>query len=572
MYSLKTKLHLLLAFIVLFIGLSVLALMDTAAADETGTRAEFISHTPTDINISASGTTTEYISPEFTAQFPFNGIGLVWTGAETAAVQFALQVDSGSWHDVEMMGDEAKDTAEFFTSIPLFITGQTVRYKITGQTEAVQNVRLIYFDSTVPPYRSVLSRLLSMKSTNVVTREQWGADESYRFWEPDYQTPEKIVIHHTAGGNGNDNPMATIRGIYYWHAMILGWGDIGYNYLIDPAGTVYEGRYGGDGAGGAHTYNSETDTNYNQGSIGVGLLGCYEDTAGACATVNSVTTAMQQALVDLTAEKSNQFGFDPAGTSTWFGEDLPNVLTHRDLDATYCPGSSIYSLLDTIRSTAGSEYTNTRRYQAMFAGTDLVEEYTLTDTLTITVQYANVGRKTWKRDDVVMQVRLNETGERNRVTLDSDVTADATVSLITTATLPDTPGDYTLTTRLYRSGQPIRGSKHTYTFTMANPYAVKVINTQLPIAIKTGWIPTLQLLVRNSGSVSLPAETVFELNGKTIYSTTKRWPVGEKRDISINLDQASQWPAGLNTLIFKMKVADVTVSQSRTVLVIRVDE
>src|SRR3989338_2100195 len=251
MYSTKTKLQLLFAFVTLFVGLTVLALMDTAAADETGTRSESISHTPTDISIS-SGSTAEYISPEFTAQFTFNGIGLVLTGAEIAAVRFAVQIDGGDWYELEMMGDEAKDVAELYTTVPLFVSGQTVRYKITGQTEAVQNVRLIYFDSTIAPYRSVLSRLLSPTSTSVVSREQWGADESYRFWEPDYQTPKKIVIHHTAGGDGSDDPMATIRGVYYWHAVVLGWGDIGYNYLIDPAGTVYEGRSGGDGAIGAH--------------------------------------------------------------------------------------------------------------------------------------------------------------------------------------------------------------------------------------------------------------------------------------------------------------------------------
>ena len=571
MYSTKTKLQLLFAFVTLFVGLTVLALMDTAAADETGTRSESISHTPTDISIS-SGSTAEYISPEFTAQFTFNGIGLVWTGAEIAAVRFAVQIDGGDWYELEMMGDEAKDVAELYTTVPLFVSGQTVRYKITGQTEAVQNVRLIYFDSTIPPYRSVLSRLLSPTSTSVVSREQWGADESYRFWEPDYQTPKKIVIHHTAGGDGSDDPMATIRGVYYWHAVVLGWGDIGYNYLIDPEGTVYEGRYGGDGAVGAHAYNSYTDTNYNEGSIGVALLGCYEDTEGACTTVDTVTAEMQQATVDLITEKSNQFGFNPTSTGTWFGVDLPNVLSHQDLDYTYCPGSGIYQLLETIRSTAGNAYTSQRRYQAMYAGSDLADEYSLTDTPSITLQYTNVGRKTWKKADLVMQVRMNETGERNRVGFDTDVTPDATVSLASSVTLPTTPGDYTLTTRLYRKGQPVKGSKHTHTVSVANPYSIKVINTQLPVAIKSGWVPTLTLVMRNTGTVDLPAGTVLELNGTVIATIAKDWSAGQKKSLTLNLTEATQWPVGLNTLVFKMKVDEITVQQSRTVFVIRVDE
>lgn len=456
MYSTKTKLQLLFAFVALFVGLSVLALMDTATANETGTRAESISHTPTDISISSSAATTEYISPEFTAQFPFNGIGLVWSGAETADVQFALQVDNGAWNEVIMMGDEAKDVAEVFTSVPLFLSGQTVRYKITGQTEAVQNVRLIYFDSTVPPYRSVLSRLLSTKSTAVVTREQWGADESYRWWEPDYRTPKKIVLHHTAGGDGGTDPMATIRGIYYWHAVVLGWGDIGYNYLIDPAGTVYEGRYGGDGVIGAHTYNALTEKNYNISSIGIALLGCYESTAGACATVNNLTPEIQQSLTNLITEKTNQFDIAPAGHSRWFGKNFPNIVTHRDLDYTYCPGSDIYDLLDTIR-------TKQRRYQARFAGSDFSAPK-------LTVQYTNIGRKKWRPSDVVMQVRINETGERKRIALDADVTTDSTVELTTQLTSLEITGDYTVTTRLYRHGHPIRGSTYTQTVTKNSRY------------------------------------------------------------------------------------------------------
>ena len=54
---------------------------------------------------------------------------------------------------------------------------------------------------------------------------------------PIQQAPiEKFIIHHTAGSDGGDDPAATIRGIYYWHAVVLGWGDMGYNFLIDGQG------------------------------------------------------------------------------------------------------------------------------------------------------------------------------------------------------------------------------------------------------------------------------------------------------------------------------------------------
>ena len=60
------------------------------------------------------------------------------------------------------------------------------------------------------------------------------------------QKIKKIIIHHTATSK-IDDPEASVRAIYYYHAVSRGWGDIGYNYIVDQNGKVYEGRYGGDG-------------------------------------------------------------------------------------------------------------------------------------------------------------------------------------------------------------------------------------------------------------------------------------------------------------------------------------
>ena len=203
MYALKSKLHLVLTFTVLFIGLSILAFMDTASADETGTRANSITHTPTDVSISA--TVTLLVQPPNMSHqnlrpITFNGIGIIWTGSETADVTFALQVDNDDWHTLAMMVTMPRMLVNF-TSVPLFVTGQSVRYKIMGDTGAVQNVRLTYFDSTVRPYRSITStlrqvfgRALASSDLTVISRSDWGADETYRTWEPDCQAPTKIAF------------------------------------------------------------------------------------------------------------------------------------------------------------------------------------------------------------------------------------------------------------------------------------------------------------------------------------------------------------------------------------------
>ena len=119
-----------------------------------------------------------------------------------------------------------------FTSVPLFVTGQSVRYKIMGDTGAVQNVRLTYFDSTVRPYRSITStlrqvfgRALASSDLTVISRSDWGADETYRTWEPDCQAPTKIEIHHTAGSDGSEmlppSAVSTTGTPLSWAGVIL---------------------------------------------------------------------------------------------------------------------------------------------------------------------------------------------------------------------------------------------------------------------------------------------------------------------------------------------------------------
>ena len=84
----------------------------------------------------------------------------------------------------------------------------------------------------------------------VIPRSAWGADETIRFdsrgevrWGQAYFPLQKMVVHHTAGSNNDPNPAATMRAVYHYHAVTQDWGDIGYNYLIDRWGRVYEGRY-----------------------------------------------------------------------------------------------------------------------------------------------------------------------------------------------------------------------------------------------------------------------------------------------------------------------------------------
>lgn len=127
---------------------------------------------------------------------------------------------------------------------------------------------------------------------------------------PDYAPIERIVIHDAgcplsgARCNGDSaDPISVIQSIYRNHAVTRGWGDIGYHYIIDRRGVIYEGRYGGNGVRGAHVYDNKNCRNFNVGTIGIVLLGNYTNT--------QPPEAAQTALAKLVGWLSATNGLDP---------------------------------------------------------------------------------------------------------------------------------------------------------------------------------------------------------------------------------------------------------------------
>jgi flagellar hook assembly protein FlgD len=183
----------------------------------------------------------------------------------------------------------------------------------------------------------------------IVTRAEWGADESYRTGSPSFAPVKAVFVHHTASGNDytRAEAPAIVRAVYAYHTRSLHWSDVGYNFLVDRYGTVYEGRYGGvtKGAIGAQTLG------FNTGSIGVSVIGDFTNVTPPGAAVS--------ALERLLAWKLDVHHVDPEGTATLvcgYGEkyatgqsvSFPVIAGHRDANYTGCPGK-IYGLLPAIR-------------------------------------------------------------------------------------------------------------------------------------------------------------------------------------------------------------------------------
>lgn len=412
---------------------------------------------------SGSSNKHTYRSPKFRPTFSFNGVGLRWQGAKDLDSTFFLRTAHGKWWPVSMTED-SKDQAESFVSEPLFISGEFIQYKVVGKgLEKLQSVQLIYFDSrnNVVSDRKMQADTTAQDS-HIISRAEWGADETLQTWRPQHATPKKIVIHHTAGSNGGDDPLATINGIYYWQSTILGWGDIGYNYLVDPAGNIYEGRSGGSGTIGAHAYNSIRDINYNVGSIGIAVLGCYEHSSGACAKVSDYTPATQVALTNLIARHAKEFNFRPVGNSMFIDRVTKNVITHRDIDYTLCPGNGIRDQLLDLRWSADMAYWSLlgkQAYQANVVDSTLSTSYNLAKASpAITMQYQNVGLYDWPSEGMILKVRILGTQYMQKIPLSEAVLVNQTVTIPFTWQLPVEPGTYQVVTKLLQHGQYVPGS------------------------------------------------------------------------------------------------------------------
>ena len=190
----------------------------------------------------------------------------------------------------------------------------------------------------------------------VITRAEWGADETIGDHHRTFGRIRKAVVHHTA--LDDPDPMSQIRGIQRYHVQNQGWSDIGYNFLIDRNGRVYEGRWArdyapgevhsgedlaGNGVIGAHA------ASHNTGTVGIALLGTYSsDTV-------TITTAAMRSLARTIAWKFGPRNLDPHGKDPYkrAGDDVtvvfPNICGHRDIVSTGCPGNGLYRRLPELR-------------------------------------------------------------------------------------------------------------------------------------------------------------------------------------------------------------------------------
>lgn len=282
----------------------------------------------------------------------FNLVGLHWRGP--GAVQFRTRSLAGGWgawadaapeaEDLPDVGsDERPRAGGWRLGNPWWVgPSDRIEYRLRGRVTRLRSFFVWSPQSGVPA-----RTLQKADSPAIVPRAGWSADESIRRSGPSVAPSLRLaLVHHTAGANGYTAAASPsiVKAIQLYHVKGNGWNDIGYNFLVDRFGRVFEGRYGGieRNVVGAHAEG------FNTGSVGVALLGEYGSLAVAPQARDSLAKLLAWRLDVAHVDPATTLSFISGGNAR-FPAGLPvflrTVSGHRDTGFTDCPGNALYSLL-----------------------------------------------------------------------------------------------------------------------------------------------------------------------------------------------------------------------------------
>ncbi|MGP7960766.1 N-acetylmuramoyl-L-alanine amidase [Sanguibacter sp. A247] len=316
----------------------------------------------------------------------FTAAGVTWDASSSEEIiEITLRIrEDGEWSDwVSLPVSEELAPSARAGSEPLVTAGADgVQARVrTASGREPSGLRIDLIDAgtsradanvgTTSAMATAAAASGSILKPSIITRAQWGADESLRStWGPQDQSSKlaAMYVHHTVNRNdySKASSAALVRSIYAYHTKSMRWPDIGYQFLVDRFGRLYEGRYGaintlpiGAQAGG-----------YNTTTIGISAIGNFENRDdNNNGKVDGPSKAMLSAISRLLAWKAYEHGLNPKGKAKLYtgtssksgihakpGETITvNVIQgHRDTNITACPGKTLYAKLASIRTTVDS--------------------------------------------------------------------------------------------------------------------------------------------------------------------------------------------------------------------------
>ena len=355
----------------------------------------------------STGKRTTTLLPAQTVS-PFTLAGLTWVGPVSIGTEFKVRVrESGVWSawfkleygEYQGVGKDGTESVDTRVGSDPLLTGladgvEVIMENTSGVVPSQMKVTLVNSQVTKQD-RNLGQQSIRMATTDtgmqsqavaalvgaavspqgalvarprIVTRAEWGADETWRDPVPRVGTTLLAgIVHHTASTNNYtaDQAPAQMRNLYAYFTKSLNYADMGYNFLVDKYGTIYEGRSGCavgavdcDSASvpvqGAHTAGLNINT------FGVSAIGNYD----VLAPENP--GAMVESIASLMAWKLAPYGLDPNATASIMSTDTSGsskfsagqtaitqvISAHRDVGKTVCPGRYLYPYMAEIRARA----------------------------------------------------------------------------------------------------------------------------------------------------------------------------------------------------------------------------
>lgn len=324
----------------------------------------------------------------------FQTVGLSWPAEideSVPEIQVRTRAADGAWSEwshLEKSTDGADGGSAIMTSAPVYV-GEADAVQLATVDEAAvlpagMELSLVSSSRVTTAAANTSGTVASTTATGgptIITREEWGAAPrclepgTGPTWFPAGGGLKAAAVHHTVNPNGYATvaeAMQAIRNDQAYHQQTHGWCDIGYNFLVDKWGNIYEGADGSieEPIVGAHTGG------FNTGTVGVAMLGTYTTQAGVTPSV-----AQQDGVSKIIGHRLAEYSVNPdesavftAGGYTNGGRyqagdqvTLQRVFGHRDTHYTECPGALAYPLLSRIQDQAAvyaKQYTDVEQQYA----------------------------------------------------------------------------------------------------------------------------------------------------------------------------------------------------------------
>lgn len=320
----------------------IAAVLNLVILSWTFGQSKTIELTP-DFYFSQGGYITEEISiTDIDDVTEFVGLSCYHFDVEELPIYFRLKVGKGwsDWKSFDLQHEFVESSRTAYQAKAITGSFSGIQFRTDSKLNSSFVARLFFAGATEKAPR-LIQRSLGCDLPAVCGRPCWCPTCPIDV-TPEFTEPTHLIVHHSAGNNQSNDFATVVEFIWDLHVNTNGWDDIGYNWLIDPDGILYEGRP--DNYQGAHF------SCINENTVGICVIGDYSLVEPSSTAINT--------LINVLAHEATEHLIDISAQSFHVTGDfiLDNMAGHRDssgsvhaCSATVCPGDSFYPVLPDIR-------------------------------------------------------------------------------------------------------------------------------------------------------------------------------------------------------------------------------